>query len=100
MLKNVDSCVQDQYHAVFVHLRGKDVTNPPSTANREAEDLTEDDDVLTDVEIELLDLYESASEDAQAALIRVAQFLEAHPQDVPLTKEKMEELFLSARNLQ
>lgn len=59
-----------------------------------------EDEDLTDIEAELLEVYESMSEEAQAALTRVAELLEAHPRDEPMTKEKMAELFLSAKRLQ
>lgn len=40
------------------------------------------------------------SEEDQAVLTRIAQFLEASPQDEPTSKNKLEELFLSAKRLQ
>jgi hypothetical protein len=60
----------------------------------------DDGDVLTAIEVELLGFYESMSIADQTALQHVAQFLEQRPQDEPMTKEKWQELFLSAKNLQ
>lgn len=76
------------------------MTNSPPLADLQDDVLTDDGEALTDVEAELLELYESMSKENQAALTRIAQFLEAHPQDEPMTKEKLRELFLSAKNLQ
>jgi hypothetical protein len=57
-------------------------------------------DVLTAIEAELLEFYESMSNADQTALKHVAQFLEQRPQDAPMTKDKWQELILSAKNLQ
>lgn len=76
------------------------MTNTPPLADSRDDVLTDDGEALTRVEAELLELYESMSKENQAALTRIAQFLEAHPQDEPITKEKLKELFLSAKNLQ
>lgn len=89
----VDSHGQGQYHEAFGHPGISTVTN------RSPSDESENTD-LTDTEVQLLDLYESMSADAQAALTRLAQFFEAHPQDEPTTKEKMAELFLAAKSMQ
>jgi hypothetical protein len=69
-------------------------------ADLQGEALPSDDEALTDTEVELLELYESMSEENQKALTRIALLLELHPEDEPLTKEKLEELFLRAKSLQ
>lgn len=69
------------------------VTNRPPLEDSE-------DGYLTDIEVELLQLYESMSADAQAALTRLAQVFEACPQEEPTTKEELEALFLAARSMQ
>ena len=76
------------------------MTNPPPLADLQDEARSDDGEALTDKEIEFLEFFESISEENQAALTRVAQYLAAHPQAEPLSKEKLEELFLSAKNLQ
>lgn len=76
------------------------MTNCPPLADSQDEGRSDDGEALTDKEIEFLKFFESISEENQAALTRVAQYLEAHPQADPLTKEKLKELFLSAKRLQ
>jgi len=76
------------------------VTNSPPLADSQDDARSDDDESLTETEVEFLELFNSMSEENQAALTRVAQYLETHPQDEPITKEKLEELLLSARNLQ
>jgi len=76
------------------------VSNFPPLADLRDDNLTDDGEALTDVEAELLDLYESMPKEAQAALTRMAHYLEAHLQDETMTKEKLQELFLCAQNLQ
>lgn len=76
------------------------MTNSPPLADSQNDALSDDDETLTDTEAEFLEFFESMSEENQAALTRIAQYLEAHPQEEPLTKEKLQELFLSAKSLQ
>jgi hypothetical protein len=76
------------------------VTNSPPLADSQDDARADDGEALTDKEMEFLEFFESISEENQAALTRVAQYLEAHPQAEPLSKEKLEELFLSAKSLQ
>ncbi|GAB3546517.1 hypothetical protein GCM10027343_24390 [Noviherbaspirillum agri] len=76
------------------------MTDFPPLADSQNEVLSDDDETLTDTEAQFLEFFESMSEENQAALTRVAQYLEAHPQDEPLTKEKLRELFFSAKSLQ
>jgi hypothetical protein len=76
------------------------VTTPSPMSDSQDEVFTDDGVVLTETEVQLLELYETMSGEDQAALTRIAQFLEAHPQDGPMTKEKWEELFFSAKSLQ
>lgn len=76
------------------------MTYSPPLADSQNDALSDDDETLTDTEVEFLEFFESMSEENQAALTRIAQYLEAHPQDEPLTKEKLQELFLSAKSLQ
>ncbi|HJW53666.1 MAG TPA: hypothetical protein VJ577_00170 [Burkholderiaceae bacterium] len=76
------------------------MTHPRLTPDSQAEALSNEDDTLSDTEVEFLELYESMSEDNQAALIRMAQFLAAHPQDEPTSKEMFEKLFLIAKKPQ
>ena len=71
---------------------------PPVDSQDEAG--SDDGQALTDKEIEFLEFFKSMSEENQAALTRVAQYLETHPQAEPMTKEKLKELFLSAKSLQ
>lgn len=84
----------------FGRPRGTEVSTNPLMADSQDEALPEEDEVLTDTEAELLDLYESMSEEDQAALTRIAQFLAQHPEDEPTTKEELAELFERARSLQ
>jgi len=73
-------------------------SSPPADVQDNA--CSDDGEPLTEKEIEFLEFFESISEENQAALTRVAQYLEAHTQAQPLTKEKLKELFLGAKNLQ
>ncbi len=69
---------------------------PPPPADLQDEADFDHSPALTDKEIAFLEFFESMSEENQAALTRVAQYLDAHPQAEPVTKEKLKELFLSA----
>lgn len=76
------------------------MTNSSPPADLQDKTCSDDGQPLTEKEIEFLEFFESISEENQAALTRVAQYLEAHPQAQPLTKEKLKELFLGAKSLQ
>lgn len=76
------------------------MTNSSPPADLQDKACSDDGQALTEKEIEFLKFFESISEENQAALTRVAHYLEAHPQVQPLTKEKLEELFFSAKSLQ
>ena len=76
------------------------MANSSSPADLQDNTCADDGQPLTEKEIEFLEFFESISEENQAALTRVAQYLDAHPQTQPLTKEMLKELFLGAKNLQ
>lgn len=76
------------------------MTNSSPPADLQDKAFSDDGQALTEKEIEFLEFFESISEENQAALTRVAQYLEAHPQAEPLTKETLKELFHSAKSLQ
>lgn len=80
--------------------RGAIVTISTPIPDLQAEASVDEAETLTDTEAEFLDLYESMSEEDQAVLTRIAQLLEASPQDEPTSKDKFEELFVSAKRLQ
>lgn len=57
-------------------------------------------DELTPDEEELLEIYESMTEDDQAALVRMAHYLSEHPHDIPTTGQDIEQMFEQAKRLQ
>lgn len=76
------------------------MSNPRLMPDSQGEVFHDEDEPLTGAEVEFLEFYESMSEENQAALTRIAQLLDAQPQDEPTTKEKFEQLFLIAKNPQ
>ena len=84
----------------FSHPRAFELINSSPPADLQDDVCSDDGQALTAKELEFLEFFESISEENQAALTRVAQYLEADPQALPLTKQTLEELFLSAKSPQ